>query len=167
MSQPTISDYLDIADGTFLWRKLPSFEKNSLKQIIKMPHGHIRDSGLLHHLLRSDSLENLQNDPMAGFSFEAFVIEEIIKGLQDAHLRDVNAYYYRTRSGAEIDLILEGQFGILPIEIKYGISVSHQQLRTLSEFVINNKLPFGILVNQAEEIRWLTDHIVQVPIGCW
>ena len=100
VTQPTITEYLEIANGTFLWRRLASFEKNINKSIIKMPRGHIRDSGLLHHLLHINSLENLQSDPIAGFSFEAFVIEEILKGLQDAHLRHVDSYYYRTRSGS-------------------------------------------------------------------
>ena len=166
VSQPTISEYLDIANGTFVWRQLLSFENNVNKSIIKMPRGHMRDSGLLHHLLHIDSLESLQNDPIAGFSFEAFVIEEMLKGLQDARIRHFDAYYYRTRSGAEIDLILEGSFGLLPIEIKYGYQVSRSQLRTLNDFIIKNNVSFGMLVNQSDRMEWLTDNILQVPIGC-
>jgi predicted AAA+ superfamily ATPase len=166
VSQPTVSDYLDIAEGTFLWRKLNSYESNPNKSIVKMPRGHIRDSGLLHHILRLNSLEQLQQDPIAGFSFESFVIEEILKGLQDARCRSVDYYYYRTRSGAEIDLILEGSFGTLPIEIKYGVRVARQQLKALSEFIDNQKLPFGLVINQAEKVEWLTETILQVPVGC-
>lgn len=166
VSQPTISDYLDIAEGTFLWRKLNSYEKNPNKSIVKMPRGHIRDSGLLHHLLRLNSLDQLQQDPIAGFSFESFVIEEILKGLQDARCRNVDAYYYRTRSGAEIDLILEGPFGTLPIEIKYGVRVARQQLRALTEFITEHKLPFGLVINQADKVEWLTETILQIPVGC-
>ena len=130
-----------------------------------MPRGHIRDSGLLHHLLHIDSLDSLQSDPIAGFSFESFVIEEILKGLQDACIRNVDFYYYRTRGGAEIDLILEGPFGVLPIEIKYGRQVELMQLRSLTDFIAQNKLPFGILINQADRIEWLTRNIVQIPAG--
>lgn len=166
ISQPTVSHYLDIAEGTFLWRKLNSYENNPNKSIVKMPRGHIRDSGLLHHLLRLNSLEQLQEDPIAGFSFESFVIEEILKGLQDVRYRNVDYHYYRTRSGAEIDLILEGPFGILPIEIKYGVRIARQQLRTLGEFVSEQKLPFGLVINQAEKVEWLTETILQVPAGC-
>jgi predicted AAA+ superfamily ATPase len=166
VSQPTVSDYLDIAEGTFLWRKLNSYENNPNKSVVKMPRGHIRDSGLLHHILRLSSLEQLQQDPIAGFSFESFVIEEILKGLQDARCRNVDYYYYRTRSGAEIDLILEGPFGTLPIEIKYGMRVARQQLKALSEFIDNQKLPFGLVINQAEKVEWLTETILQVPVGC-
>lgn len=161
---PTITDYLDIAEGTFLWRVLSSFEHNVTKRIVKMPRGHIRDTGLLHHLLHIKQLEQLQSSIIAGFSFEAFVIEEILKGLQDSRVQ-ANAYYYRTYSGAEIDLILEGGFGILPIEIKYGSTMLKRQLRALTEFVEEHQLPYGIIINQADNIEWLTDKIVQIPVG--
>lgn len=166
VSQPTITEYLDIANGTFIWRQLSSFENNITKSVIKMPRGHIRDSGLLHSLLHIDTLQNLQDDPIAGFSFEGFVIEEILKGLQDSRIRNFNAYYYRTRSGAEIDLILEGTFGLLPIEIKYGCTVTRNQLRTLNAFVEQNNLPFGIVINQSDHVEWINKQILQIPVGC-
>jgi len=165
VSEPTVSKYLDIANGTFLWRQLPSYEKSATKSIVKMPKGHLRDSGLLHHLLHINTLESLQSDPIAGFSFEGFVIEEILKGLQDARIRNLDSYYYRTRSGMEVDLILEGPFGIVPIEIKYGYKVIRQQLNSLTAFVENNRCAFGIVINQSDRIEWLTKNIVQIPAG--
>lgn len=164
VTEPTVSDYIDIANGTFIWRSIPSFEKNVAKRIVKMPRGHIRDTGLLHHLLHIGSLKQLQSNIIAGFSFEAFVIEEILKGLQDARI-PTQAYYYRTHSGAEIDLVLEGNFGILPIEIKYGSTILSRQLRAMTEFLHEHHLPFGILINQADRIEWLTKNIIQLPAG--
>ena len=164
VSLPTITDYLDIATGTFLWRSLPSFEHNVTKRIVKMPRGHIRDTGLLHHLLHINQLEQLRSNIIAGFSFEAFVIEEILKGLQDSRIQ-ANAYYYRTYAGAEIDLILEGNFGLLPIEIKYGSTILSRQLRAMTEFVNEQQLPYGIIINQADRIEWLTEKIIQIPVG--
>src|SRR5207302_1960962 len=114
ISEPTVSRYLDIVHGTYIWRQLPSFENNITKSIVKMPKGHIRDSGLLHHLLRIKDLADLQNDPNVGLSFESFIIEEILKGLQDKGVRNFTPYYYRTRGGSEIDLILDGDFGLIP-----------------------------------------------------
>jgi predicted AAA+ superfamily ATPase len=164
ITEPTVSDYIDIASGTFIWRSMPSFEQNVTKRIVKMPRGHIRDTGLLHHLRHIGSLKQLQSSVVAGFSFEAFVIEEILKGLQDVRV-STQAYYYRTHSGAEIDLVLEGNFGILPIEIKYGSTVLSRQLRSMTEFIQDHRLPFGILINQANKIEWLTKNIIQVPVG--
>ena len=143
---------------------MPSFEQNVTKRIVKMLRGHIRDTGLLHHLLHIGSLKQLQSSVVAGFSFEAFVIEEILKGLQDIRVQ-TQAYYYRTHSGAEIDLVLEGNFGILPIEIKYGSTILSRQLRSMTEFIQEHRLPFGVLINQADRIEWLTKNIIQLPAG--
>jgi len=52
VSEPTVRHYLDIVGGTFLWRPITSFENNLTKNLVKLPKGHFRDSGLLHHLLR-------------------------------------------------------------------------------------------------------------------
>ena len=72
--------------------------------------------------------------------------------------------YYRTRSGAEIDLVLEGAFGTLPIEIKYGAQINLKQLQSLSTFVEKEQLPFGLVINQADRAMWLTETIYQLPV---
>ena len=63
------------------------------------------------------------NHPNVGAGFEALITEEIIKGVQAPYITNWHYYYFRTKNGAEIDLILEGPFGILPIEIKLGSQV--------------------------------------------
>lgn len=163
VSERSVRDFLTIADGTFIWRQLPSFENSKIKTIVKMPKGHIRDSGLLHSLLGIVTKEELLKNPIVGASFESFVIEEIIRGLSSTMQTHWSAYYYRTRGGVEIDLILEGPFGVLPIEIKYGIKTDKKQLRSLIDFVKSNNLPFGLVINQAEDAYWLTENIFQLP----
>lgn len=165
VTEGTVREYISIAEGTFLWRSLPSFERNIVKSIIKMPKGYIRDAGLLHHLTQINSLEDLLESPLIGISFESFVIEEILKGLEATFVTNWHPYYYRTRNGAEIDLVLEGPFGVLPIEIKYGSSVRVKQLKALSDFINEHALPFGIVFNQSTSIEWITPHIVQIPVG--
>jgi uncharacterized protein len=165
INESTVRDYLKIADGTFLWRELASYDKQIAKVVIKMPRGHVRDSGLLHHLLHINSLESLHRDPILGHSFESFVIEEILKGLEASFVTNWNAYYYRTRAGAEIDLILEGTFGLLPIEIKYSTHVKLRQLHALGDFIKEKNLPFGIVVNPCDAPYWLTNNIIQIPVG--
>lgn len=164
VSEGSVREYLNIAEGTFLWRALPSYEKSISKSIVKMPKGHIRDSGLLHSLLRITQVEQLYSDPIIGHSFEGFVIEELIKGLQATMLTHWSYYYYRTRGGTEIDLILDGPFGTLPIEIKYGTTVNTKQLRHLKVFLDDNNLPLGLLINQSDQACWLSQNIFQLPV---
>ncbi len=164
-SESTIRDYLEIADGTYVWRIVSSFEASVAKSITKMPKGYIRDSGLLHYLSGIHDIESLKSNPVVGASFEGFVCEELIKGLEATHVENWSLYYFRTRGGAEVDLVLEGPFGVLPIEIKYGSSVKRSSLKSLIAFVKDNKLPMGMLINQGDRVEWITPEIVQVPVG--
>jgi predicted AAA+ superfamily ATPase len=165
-SEVTVRDYLDIADKSFLWRLIPSYENSTTKSVVKMPKGIYRDSGLLHYLLNISSRDQMVQSPTVGQNFESFIIEEILKGMQATMIPKWDYYYYRTRNGAEIDLILEGSFGLLPIEIKFGASTSIKQLTSLRRFIKERDLPFGIVINNAEEVMLLSETIVQVPIGC-
>lgn len=164
ISEPTVKEYLMIAEGTFLWRQLPSYEKNITKTLVKMPKGHLQDTGLLHYLAKITSLDTLYAHPIVGHSFEGFVIEELLKGLNATTVTNWDYHYYRTRNGAEIDLILDGAFGVLPIEIKYGSQINLRQLRSLTDFVKTQKLPFGLLINQGEKAEWITPEIFQLPV---
>lgn len=164
ISEPSIKDYLQIAEGTFLWRSIPSFDSHPLRQVVKMPKGHFRDSGLLNYLLRIRTMDDLLNHPHVGHLFESFVIENIIKHLEVLPITNWKPSYYRTKHGAEIDLILEGHFGMLPIEIKLGQTTTQKQLRTLKAFLTENQLVLGVLINQADDIRMLTNNIIQLPV---
>lgn len=165
VSSPTIKEYLDIASGTFLWRSLPSFERNVMKALIKMPRGHLCDSGLRHALQKLQSLEMLQAHPSMGLSFEAFVIEEIIRGLEATLLTNWSPHFYRTRAKSEIDLILDTPNGIIPIEIKYSSSPKSTSLRTLDTFIKEHNCPFGLLVNNSERVEQLGERLYQIPVG--
>lgn len=165
VNEVTIRDYLDIADKTFVWRIIPSYENSKTKSIVKMPKGIMRDIGLIHYLLDIDTRERMIRSPKIGQNFESFVIEEIIKGINATSAVHWDYYYYRTKSGAEIDLILQGRFGVVPIEIKFATYTTKKQLTSLKNFILNHDLPFGIVINMSSEIKMLDEKIIQVPIN--
>ena len=164
ISEPSIKDYLQIASGTFLWRSIPSFENHRLRQVVKMPKGHFRDSGLVNYLLRIKTLDDLFLHPNVGHLFESFVIETLIKYLEILPVTNWQPYYYRTKHGAEVDLVLEGHFGTIPIEIKLGETVGARNLTTLNRFIEEMQCELGILINQAQDIRWLSEKVIQIPV---
>ncbi|VEN75207.1 conserved hypothetical protein [Candidatus Desulfarcum epimagneticum] len=165
VSQPTARDYFRIADGTFLWRSVPAYTRNALKRVIKHPKGHFRDSGLLHSLLRIGEPDILAAHPAMGRSWEGMVIEEIIRGLNAAGA-GFDYYYYRTGAGAEIDLIIEGEFGLIPIEIKYSQTLKPKQLRALKDFIREQNCRFGLVINNDEIPRLYDEQIGGVPFAC-
>ena len=164
VSQPTARDYFEIAQGTFVWRTLPAYSKSAGKRVVKHPKGYLRDSGLLHHILQIPSHRKLLTHPQMGASWESMVIEEILRSLNAAGIAH-KAYHYRTSGGAEIDLVLEGKFGLIPLEIKHGQSINTAQLRTLRAFVDEFKCEFGVVVNNDDNIRQYDDRLFGVPFA--
>ncbi|ADH86101.1 ATP-binding protein [Desulfurivibrio alkaliphilus] len=163
ISSVTVKEYLDILHNTFIWRNLPSYEKNRLKKVQKMPKGFFRDQGILHHLLKIHDLDSLLVHPAAGNSFEAFVIEEIVRGFQCTLTPGLEFHFYRTRDKAEIDLIIDGPFGIIPIEVKLGHQINRRSLTALRNFLADTGADIGIVVNNSEKIEFLADNILQIP----
>jgi len=166
-SESAVRDYLAIAQGTFIWRTLPSLEKTVSKSVVKMPRGYLRDSGLLHHLLNIRQVEQIYTRPGTGAAFEGFIIEEMIQGFRAIETAPWGFSFYRTRSGAEIDLVLTSPTGVrIPVEIKFGITTRRADLRSLSGFIAQEQCPYGILINNADDVRMLTENIIQIPAGC-
>lgn len=165
VSVSTVKDYLDIIHQTFLWRNLPAYTKNPLKKVQKAKKGFFRDQGLLHYFLKIADPDRLQIHPVAGFSFESFVIEEIIRGLQATMVTQLEYAYYRTIDKSEVDLVVEGPFGIIPFEIKLSSLVKRISLRGLEGFIADTGAPYGILINRGKKVELLTDKIIQIPFN--
>jgi len=117
VSGHTIRKYIDLLEQTFVVRALQPWSGNSKKRLVKSPKVYIRDSGLLHALLDIASMEQLFAHPVYGTSYEGFVIENIV-----TQLPRWKASFYRTSSGAEMDLVLEKQGRRIAIEIKASTS---------------------------------------------
>ena len=166
ISEKAIRDYLQIAEGSYIWRNTPSYEKSISKSVVKMPKGNFRDSGLTNYIQGITQREQLLNYPNVGAAFEAYIFEEIIKGIQATETVNWTYYYFRTRNGAELDMILEGPFGTLPIEIKFGSMIKKGQIQTLKNFVYNNNLPLGIVINNSDDVLLVADRILQLPAVC-
>jgi uncharacterized protein len=99
----TIARYLDLMVDLLLVRRLPPLHTNIGKRLVKSPKVYVRDSGLVHALLGIESLDQLFGNPIIGASWEGFVLENLLSVLPWA----VQPFFYRTFSGAEIDLVLE------------------------------------------------------------
>ena len=115
VTAPTARHYLDTLEDTFMIRQLPPFAANLKKRLVKSPKIYLRDSGLLHALLRIGDIDDLLGHPVAGASWEGWVIEQALAA-SGAH---AGASFFRTAAGAEIDLVLERPRGRrIALEIK-------------------------------------------------
>ena len=99
----TLNRYLDLLVDLLLLRRLQPWHANIGKRLVRSPRIYLRDSGILHSLLNLETLENTLSHPVAGMSWEGFVIESILAVAPHWAL----PFFYRTQRGAEIDLVLE------------------------------------------------------------
>jgi len=96
-----VSRYIDLMCDLMLVRRLPAWHGNVGKRLIRSPKVYVRDSGLVHALLGLSNLDAVLGHPIAGSSWEGFVLEQLINAAPQAE-----ASFYRTSNGAEVDLVL-------------------------------------------------------------
>jgi predicted AAA+ superfamily ATPase len=113
VSGKTVRHYLDILEQAFMLRRLTPFQTNVKKRLVKTPRVYVRDSGILHRLLRIDSADELAGHPVRGNSWGGYVLEQVASAVPDAEL-----FFYRTSAGAEIDLVVRRGSETIAIEMK-------------------------------------------------
>ena len=113
----TVARYLDLLVDLLLARRLPPYVADVRKRLAKSPCVYLRDSGIVHTLLQLDDAEAVLGHPVAGASWEGFVIETLLRAAPER----TQASFCRTATGVEMDLVLElpGR-GVWAIEIKRG-----------------------------------------------
>jgi len=122
VSGQTVARYLDVLVDLLLVRRLQPWSANAGKRLVRSPKVYVRDSGVLHALLGIENKERLLGHPVAGTSWEGFVIEN----LQAVALPGTRPSFYRTQAGAEIDLLIEMRSGSpWAIEVKRSVSSPH------------------------------------------
>jgi hypothetical protein len=125
VSAPTITNYADLLVDLLLVRRLPPLHANVGKRLVKSPKIFVRDSGLVHALLGVADFNAISGHPIAGHSWEGFVIENLLAVAPDLTMPS----FYRTSAGAEIDLVLDlpGRHGRWAIEIKRGAAAKTEK----------------------------------------
>jgi predicted AAA+ superfamily ATPase len=130
LSYHTVNSYLDYLEGAYLVRRLSPWSSNVRKRLVRSPRVYVRDSGLLHALLRVGSYTELLRHPAAGASWEGFVIEQVAGALAASGI-DADAHFLRTSDGHEIDLLLGVEGKKVAIEVKLSASAAPQDLARL------------------------------------
>lgn len=126
----TVQRYIDFLEAAFLVRSLPSYHANIKKRLVKRPRIYLRDSGLLHALMRVQDLEMLYGQAWLGQSWEGFVIEQTLAALNIKN-RSATPYYFRSSDGYEVDLLLDWGHERWAVEIKLTSNPSRQEVERL------------------------------------
>ncbi|MDR1002835.1 MAG: ATP-binding protein [Oscillospiraceae bacterium] len=118
ISEPTASRWLSILVTSGIVYLLKPYSNNITKRTVKTPKLYFLDTGLAAYLTRWNTPEVLKNGAMAGAFFESFVVAEIIKSYYNRGVLDLPLYFYRDKDMNEIDLVIEDNATLYPLEIK-------------------------------------------------
>ncbi len=143
---------------------LHPYSNNVLKRTIKTPKVYFYDTGLVCYLTRWSSPEVAESGAMSGALLENFTVSEIVKGYQDAGLEPY-LYFYRDRDAKEIDVILEGDGKLCPLEIKKTASPEKRLTRV---FQVIDKSPLrpgtGAILCMADKFSAFDSNNLIIPI---
>ncbi len=126
----TVQSWIGILESSFIIFLLKPHFQNFNKTVIKRPKLYFYDTSLVCSLLRITSHSHLVNHPLRGSIFECMLMSEFVKERANAG-RPLDLYYWRDKTGHEIDLIVDRGGKLLPVEIKSGKTVTSEFFRNL------------------------------------
>lgn len=131
IDEKTAKAWLSLLVSSYLVKIVPPYTNNLLKRLTKMPIMHFTDTGLAAYLAGWSSAETLELGAMSGQIFETYAVSEIYKSYVNAAIRP-SLFFFRTSNQKEIDLLLEKDNMLFPIEVKKSASPSKGDARNFS-----------------------------------
>ena len=170
--QSTIKRWLSVLEASGIIYLLEPFSSSVLKRAIKTPKVYFRDTGLAAYLTRWLTPETLANGAMSGAFFETFVISEILKSYSNRGIdyRYCVSYYRgrdkKKKSENEIDLIIEENGTLYPVEIKRSSRVTADQTSAFSvlDGIPDKKRGMGAVICMCPQPGALRENILQLPV---
>ncbi len=127
----TIQSWIGILATGFIIYLLKPHSKNFKKSIVKRPKIYFYDTSLVCSAIEIRNTDQLMTHPSRGFIFENMVVSELLKNRTNAGL-PVNLYYWRDKTGHEVDLIIDNAGKLVPVEIKSGKTLNNEFFKNLN-----------------------------------
>ncbi|MBF0289645.1 MAG: ATP-binding protein [SAR324 cluster bacterium] len=165
VDRKTALAWTQIAEATYQWITVPAFSRNPVKKITGMRKGYFADTGFICFLQKISDSEVIGSHPMKGRLFETYVCMEIIKNLQKLSMSP-HFYHFRSHSGAEVDLILEINGCLFPIEIKAKSNPTRKDVRGFAVFrecFPKETIKDGLLICSIDQPRRLSENVIAIP----
>jgi predicted AAA+ superfamily ATPase len=143
----TINAWISVLESSYIVYRLQPYYNSFNKRVIKSPKLYFYDVGLLCNILGLNNEQSIKSSKMYGAIFENLIISEIKKNrFNKSQYGDM--YYLRDSTGNEVDLVLEKEGNLLPIEIKSSAFTTRSDYKNLKWFQKLYRINGGILINQ-------------------
>jgi uncharacterized protein len=152
VSHTTVRNHIDLLVGTFMLRRVEAHHANIEKRIRKAPKTYISDSGILHALLGIESMDDLLAHPVAGFSWEGFVLQQVTSLLSEWQVTQVT-----TSNQAEIDFLLSRGRKTVAVECK--LSRAPRPARGFHTLMEDLRIDQGFVISPVNESFPLSDRV--------
>lgn len=166
VTSKTIQEWTSILESSGIIRIIYPYEKNMNNRVVKTPKIYFMDTGLVCYLVGWTNSLVAMNGAMAGSLFETFIISEIIKSYYNAGKDTGHIYFYRDKDKKEIDLIIEKDNILYPVEIKKTARPTIDMAKNfsvLSKFS-EKQIGHGCIICQAERKFELSDNVSVFPV---
>lgn len=168
ISEVTAKKWLSLLVSSGLVYLLQPYSNNIEKRVVKTPKLYFMDTGLAAYLTRWSNPEVMQSGAMAGAFFETYVISEIIKSFSN-NGEEPPIYFYRDKDKYEIDLLIEQNNILFPIEIKKTASPSSEDAKNffITNRIKNCEIAQGIIIcncSQILNVKNKDSSVLAVPV---
>jgi predicted AAA+ superfamily ATPase len=126
----TVQSWVGVLESSFIIYLLRPLYKNYNKTLTKRPKVYFHDTGLACSLMGITTPQQLNIHPLRGSIFETFIVSELVKKRTNAGKR-INLFYWRDKTGYEIDVIIDNALSLLPVEIKSGKTITSEFFRNM------------------------------------
>ena len=152
IEQKTLTNYLSLLEMVFQIKRIRPYSANLGKKFVKSPKLFFTDSGVLCHLLGLNSKEILRNSSYYGAILETFVFTELLKAVQYSE-SPTRLWHYRTSDQHEIDLLIERDGKVIPVEIKAAKTVRKKDFKHIEDLQSRNStVKNGVIFYQGEQL---------------
>ena len=169
LPQTTLKRYFALLEMLFLVVRLPSWERNAGKRVVKAPKVFLPDTGLLGYLLGHTAQGLAALPGLPGGAVETWVLTELLKHVAFSAQR-LTLWHYRTHNHIEVDFILENRQGqIVGIEVKASATVDSKDFKGLRHLQDTEGALFqsGLVLYAGREVVPFGDRLWAVPMSVW
>jgi hypothetical protein len=167
VSQPTAERWLSVLVASNIVYLLQPYFNNVIKRAVKTPKMYFLDTGLATYLTRWNTPETLRNGAMAGAFFESWVISEIVSSFYNNGILEPPLWFYRDKDMKEIDLLIEQDGTLYPIEIKKHSDPTIKDIVNFKvlEKISDRNLGTGGVICTYETLTALNEDNKIIPVG--
>lgn len=150
LSVPTIKSWISLLQTNSIIYLLQPYYRNFGKRIIKSPKIYFLDTGIAAYLVGIQTREHLLNSPMGGALFETFIVTNFLKRFS-ALDTNPSLYYWKNIGGIEVDLLVEYNNKLIPIEVKLASTIYSNHYKSLLKWIYYSKLDidFALLISNS------------------